>query len=1501
VTQADRPPIPPGATGHSDPGDRPSPVRAPAHGVPNLKDLYAGHQGKVSDKWSSYLSEYDRLFTPYRGRRINLLEIGVQNGGSLDIWAQYFRRAKRILGCDIDPACAALVYDDERISVIVGDANSHQVQQAILRDTAHLDIVIDDGSHTSADIVGSFARYFPLVSNNGIYVIEDLHCSYWRRFGGGLFDPFSAVTFLKRLADAVNHEHWGVDRGADSIFAGFCAKYEVDVGESLLETIHSVELSNSLGIVRKQNPRLNRLGRRVVAGSDAVVDPQALQLTSLAPVRSDESANEWSIRPLPPEEELPLLLGDVANREDQLREQADRLRIIGRSLRRAQQQAAKTRRMLDDRERDIGQREDEIQRLTHSIASHERAAGRRDKVLAELQAEAQRLAKVTAGREVENERLRAQLEAIQNSWMWRISSPLRTFHRVVRAPRRSATIVSALGSALRTGGAKKALRLLRDWRVLSSSGLFDAGYYAQRNPDVLKAGMDLALHYLLYGAAEGRDPGPMFDTTWYLRQNPDVQDADVNPLVHYVRFGIGEGRSAMPTVGDRQRAPSSAPAATSTSTDAPLGSRLGASVARRLRNPERYIASIAEYRASRLARRARNVSSPRIAVYTAITGGYDSIKLPEHLDARFDYILFTDRPAAETAVWQVRPIAFFDNDPTRVSRYVKTHPQRLLNDYDIAVWIDSNVMILGDIYPMIEGLMESGSAIGVVPHPLRASIEQELKACIRQGKDDPELMRAQVEGYLAEGFKGEDLIESNFMIFDLRAEQLSSFLQTWWAELERHSKRDQLSLNYALWRSGTTWHPLMEQPTSIRNHPDFAFSLHDRGTGPAGDLVEALGCPTVDPYIGTPYAAVKHERLATRASRRVDVVVCVHNALLDVRACLESIAETRRSTHERLIIVDDGSESPTADYLRSFVEAHDWARLLRNSDALGYTKAANRGLRASDAEFVVLLNSDTVVTDGWAAKLADAVFSTPGAGIIGPLSNAASFQSIPEHRGSAEQTAINELPAGVSAGDMNFFCEQWTPSHFLPLVPLVHGFCFGITRAVLDSIGYLDDVNFPRGYGEENDYSFRARDAGYDLVVATHTYIFHSKSRSYGGKQRALLAQAGASALKEMYGGSRVARAVQTMDRHPLLVALRSRAAEVKGPPRRRASKVKHVGSMVPMRDNNEPEGSGYIRVIQPLRHPSLAGALSLSVLSPQLPSLDRSMDALVVQRDAIESPEDARTVAKRCRQLGLQLIYELDDDLFNLPAGHPAALRFSHRVKEAMRIVASEADAVTVSTAALQTTMAAYNDRIYLIPNALDETMWRSSDYRRSSKDDVVRIVYMGTRTHDQDLALLDVAIERTLREYSGRATFTCFGGFAKRRPATGFVVRDVPPWAQTYPQFVRWMVDMWDYDIAVAPLVDNTFNRHKSHIKYLDYGLCGLAQVLSNVPAYNGVVRDGTTGLLVENSDDSWSEALGMLIESDARRDQLGSSAYKDVCSRHTLAAQADARLRIWTEILS
>lgn len=267
-----------------------------------LHDLYVQHRGKLSDKWSSYLREYDRLFSSLRDARIRLLEIGIQNGGSLEIWGRYFPAATHIVGCDIDPACAALKYDDTRVSVVIGDANTDAAEAAIVARCSEFDVVIDDGSHRSGDVVRSFARYFARLADGGLFVAEDLHCSYWQAFQGGLLDPTSSIEFFKRLADLVNHEHWGVDRSRKSLIESFLRTYEFDLTEELLARVHSVEFVNSICVIRRQAAASNELGERFAVGSEESVARDHLLLRGTRKTAPDERENPWSSRTLLPED-----------------------------------------------------------------------------------------------------------------------------------------------------------------------------------------------------------------------------------------------------------------------------------------------------------------------------------------------------------------------------------------------------------------------------------------------------------------------------------------------------------------------------------------------------------------------------------------------------------------------------------------------------------------------------------------------------------------------------------------------------------------------------------------------------------------------------------------------------------------------------------------------------------------------------------------------------------------------------------------------------------------------------------------------------------------------------------------------------------------------------------------------------------------------------------------------------------------------------------------------
>jgi len=242
----------------------------------NLYEIHSQQDHNVTDKWSYYLENYDELLSNRRNEVKALLEIGVQNGGSLDVWSRYFDSIETIVGCDVDPRCSGLTFSSPIIHVVVGDANLPDTQKRILDHATRFDIILDDGSHTSKDIIVSFLKYFPLLSDNGIYIIEDLHCSYWASYGGGIYNRYSSLNFLKRLADLVNREHWSVESSKETTLESFMKIYGVAADPSMFEEIGSIEFRNSMALIQKRSAEKNLLGSRIVRGRVASVEDKVL-------------------------------------------------------------------------------------------------------------------------------------------------------------------------------------------------------------------------------------------------------------------------------------------------------------------------------------------------------------------------------------------------------------------------------------------------------------------------------------------------------------------------------------------------------------------------------------------------------------------------------------------------------------------------------------------------------------------------------------------------------------------------------------------------------------------------------------------------------------------------------------------------------------------------------------------------------------------------------------------------------------------------------------------------------------------------------------------------------------------------------------------------------------------------------------------------------------------------------------------------------------------------
>jgi GT2 family glycosyltransferase/glycosyltransferase involved in cell wall biosynthesis len=321
----------------------------------------------------------------------------------------------------------------------------------------------------------------------------------------------------------------------------------------------------------------------------------------------------------------------------------------------------------------------------------------------------------------------------------------------------------------------------------------------------------------------------------------------------------------------------------------------------------------------------------------------------------------------------------------------------------------------------------------------------------------------------------------------------------------------------------------------------------------------------------------------------VDIVICVHNAPDDVRRCLATLLACTMPPY-RLVLVDDGSAAETRDLLAEFAREHP-VLLIRHEVAEGYTRAANAGLRATEAigashpaPWLVLLNSDTLLTPGWLDRMVEQGRTDGRIGIIGPLSNTASWQSVPQVQEGGDW-AENPLPAGIDVPGMARIVAEVSTRQAIPM-PFLNGFCLLIRRSVLQEVGLFDEERFGEGYGEENDYCIRARKAAWKLVVADDAFVFHAQSRSYSHDRRRKLVERADRILVEKHDPAEHIWPQVLVCRDSLaMAALRARiAAGVERRARVAAGQARWEGRRIGFLLPVQTEGGGANVVIQETR-----------------------------------------------------------------------------------------------------------------------------------------------------------------------------------------------------------------------------------------------------------------------------------------------------------------------------
>lgn len=171
----------------------------------DLEFFFKNNEGRLIQKWDHYFEIYETYFKKYRNTEVVVLEIGVSDGGSLQMWKNYFGNKAKIYGIDINPKCKQL--EEENIEIFIGSQSDRNFLKDVKTKIPKIDILIDDGGHTMKQQITAFEELFDFIKSDGIYLCEDTHTSYWLKFGGGYKRRGTFIQYSKNFIDYIHAYH----------------------------------------------------------------------------------------------------------------------------------------------------------------------------------------------------------------------------------------------------------------------------------------------------------------------------------------------------------------------------------------------------------------------------------------------------------------------------------------------------------------------------------------------------------------------------------------------------------------------------------------------------------------------------------------------------------------------------------------------------------------------------------------------------------------------------------------------------------------------------------------------------------------------------------------------------------------------------------------------------------------------------------------------------------------------------------------------------------------------------------------------------------------------------------------------------------------------------------------------------------------------------------------------------------------------------------------------
>lgn len=222
--------------------------------------------------------------------------------------------------------------------------------------------------------------------------------------------------------------------------------------------------------------------------------------------------------------------------------------------------------------------------------------------------------------------------------------------------------------------------------------------------------------------------------------------------------------------------------------------------------------------------------SEKLVIYTVLFGNYDDLKEPLYVTPNCDYYILTNQQVKTDSVWKKYPIEKFQEQTKGFSnlekaRFFKLHPHLLFPEYKYSMFIDANLQMVTDMRPVFKQL--ESNFIAIHNQPGRDCVYQEATEIIVIGKADKAPVVEQMKAYKKEGFPEHyGLFRTCVVVREHNDENCKKLMKLWWDEINKYTKRDQLSFTYALWKMGLTKKAVSNLGYDPRTNPRFIESIH---------------------------------------------------------------------------------------------------------------------------------------------------------------------------------------------------------------------------------------------------------------------------------------------------------------------------------------------------------------------------------------------------------------------------------------------------------------------------------------------------------------------------------------------------------------------------------------------------------------------------------------------------------------------------------------------------